>query len=606
MRVTCILSVCYLATGTDPLPMDDGGLNLLQLRAGYASMKDRTSGACPCTDGPTLNLKAPLYSNLGGVGPDVDSPQEILYPDAGIIDGQAVNVRVWTPDPYKGKASANGMFGSLGRLSMKTKQTNNFQVAVVNARTGANVNLASLAMTFLDLDEGKNGNGRVSVSACGAEQFALDASELTLAYDGSCSSATSTTKGNGADNPSSVAGAMADDVASKRVVSYVFKPSNDGIYSFTFDVSKGYGYRNILFSLSPGAACISDTNMPEGCEAALEEEALDVTTTLPDANAEKVPEVVTTTTPAPEEEKFEFVIANGQNTCPAGSSTITDAASCEAAAPSLKFENQRNGRWEGHRGSSFSFMPPGCVLYTGWTSGMHEAIVVFNNDPNGKNDGHRAKVCEPFAVEEEPEAGQEPIDYIISQGQSACPAGTDPIADAASCEAAAPSLQYQNQRHGRWEGHRGNSFSFMPPGCVLYTTWTSGMHEAIVVFNNNANGKNDGHRAVVCQPGSSDQDEEEAAPVEVVEPYIGVGANTCPPGKSPVGDAASCEAMAPSLKYGSQRHGRWEGHRGNSFSFMPPGCVLYTGWSSGQHEAIVVFNNNANGRNDGYRAVICS
>jgi hypothetical protein len=33
--------------------------------------------------------------------------------------------------------------------------------------------------------------------------------------------------------------------------------------------------------------------------------------------------------------------------------------------------------------------------------------------------------------------------------------------------------------------------------------------------------------------------------------------------------------------------------------------VLYTGWPSGQHEAIVLWNNNQNGRNDGHRAVIC-
>merc|ERR1719329_1450973 len=88
--------------------------------------------------------------------------------------------------------------------------------------------------------------------------------------------------GTGADNPSSVEGAFADDVASKRVVSYVFTQSQSGIYSFTFDVSKGHGYRNFLFSLSPGAACITDTNMPQGCSAALD------TSTLPDASPKRV------------------------------------------------------------------------------------------------------------------------------------------------------------------------------------------------------------------------------------------------------------------------------------------------------------------------------
>merc|ERR1719446_951631 len=220
-------------------------------------------------------------------------------------------------------------------------------------------------------------------------------------------------------------------------------------------------------------------------------------------------------------------------------------------------------------------MPPGCVLYIGWpgSTGV-SAWVRWNEDTNGVNDGNRAKVCQPFpAEEEEPEEAEvpAPVDYVISQGQNACPAGTSPIADAAACEAAAPSLQYANQRPGRWQ-NRGNNFGFMPPGCVLYTGWPSGQHEAIVLWNNNRNGRNDGNRAVVCQPGGDAEQELEALP----EPYIGVGANTCPPGKSPIADAAACEAIAPRLKYGNQRHGRWQ-NRGNNFGFMPPGCVLYTG-----------------------------
>jgi hypothetical protein len=533
----------------------------------------------------------------------VDSPEEILYPDAGVIDGQSVGVRIWTADTYKGKSSKNGVAGSLGRLSMRTDQTVNFQVALVNA-AGDNMKVDSLGMTFLDLDEGKNGKGRVSVTACGAEQFATEATELTLSHDGKCSSATSSTKGNGADNPSSVEGGLADEVASKRIVSYIFDSPEDGVYSFTFGVTKGFGFRNFLFTLTPGAACIDEANMPEGCSNALDEESLDITTTTPSPDAEAAPPQPTTT-PAPEEEAFEYVIANGANTCPEGSSDIKDAAACEAAAPNLKWPGQRNGRWE-NRGDNFAFMPPGCVLYTGWSSGQHEAIVLWNNNQNGRNDGNRAKACAPFPAEEEPEAAPlEPIDYTIANGQNACPAGSSPISSAAACEAAAPSLKYGNQRNGRWQ-NRGDNFGFMPPGCVLYTGWTSGQHEAIVLWNNNQNGRNDGHRAVVCQPGDAAQEEEEeAAPAPSPPDYvIANGQNTCPAGSSPIADATACEAAAPSLKYGNQRNGRWE-NRGNNFGFMPPGCVLYTGWASGQHEAIVLWNNNQTGRNDGNRAVVC-
>jgi len=598
------LSVVNLLTwshATDFNIFNDEILSLLQIRHSASKTGDLDQASCACTDGPFLTLKQPLHSNLGGSGPNKDSPEEVFYPEAGVIDGQIVGVRIWAADAYKGKSSKNGIAGSLGRLSIKTGQTVKFNLAVVNA-AGTNMKIDSLGMTFLDLDEGKKGKGRVSVTACGAEQFATESTELTLSHDGTCSSATSSTKGTGADNPSSVEGGLADAVASKRIVSYIFDSPEDGVYSFTFGVTKGFGVRNFLFSLTPGAACINDANMPDGCIEALQEEALDVTSTTPPPAEDEQAPAQPTTTPAPEEEAFNHVIANGENTCPDGSSEVADAAACEAAAPNLKWPGQRNGRWE-NRGNNFDFMPPGCVLYTGWSSGQHEAIVLWNNNQNGKNDGNRAKVCAPFPAEEEPEAPK-PMEVVIANGQNACPAGSSPIANAAACEAAAPFARYNNQRPGRWE-NRGNNFGFMPPGCVLYTGWPSGMHEAIVLWNNNQNGRNDGNRAVICTPGGLvEENEEEESPPSPPDYIIANGQNACPAGSSPIADAAACEAAAPTVQYGNQRNGRWQ-NRGNNFGFMPPGCVLYTGWPSGQHEAIVLWNNNQNGKNDGNRAVIC-
>jgi len=231
---------------------------------------------CPCTDGISLTLKTPSYSNLAGAGPDVDSPSEILYPDAGVVDGRVVNVRVWTEDPsYKGNGIKNGVKGSLGRLNMKTGQENTFQVAIVDAETNEPLQLdGALPITFLDLDEGKNSKGRATVSVCGAEQFVTPSSELTLATEAGCASAASSTRGNAKDNPSSVESALTDGVASRRVVSYIMEATETGIYTFKFTVAKGFGYRNFLFSLAPGAACSDETNMPNGCTAALAAEGL--------------------------------------------------------------------------------------------------------------------------------------------------------------------------------------------------------------------------------------------------------------------------------------------------------------------------------------------
>jgi len=237
-----------------------------------AQPQAQAAASCPCTNGLSLTLKTPRYSNLGGAGPDLDSPQEILYPEAGVVDGRVVHVKVWTTDPYKGKAAMNGVKGSLGRLNMKTNQEVAFQLSVIDADSGAPLQLGALPMTFLDLDEGKNGKGRASVSVCNSEQFTVTPSELVLSFPEGCATATSSTKGTARDNPSSVEGALTDGVASRRVISYIMKEADSGIYSFKLSVAKGFGQRNFLFTLTPGAACSDESALPAGCEDPLAEQ----------------------------------------------------------------------------------------------------------------------------------------------------------------------------------------------------------------------------------------------------------------------------------------------------------------------------------------------
>jgi len=174
---------------------------------------------------------------------------------------------------YVGNAKRNGVTGSLGRLNLKAGQTVNLEVSIVDAESGDRVKVDGLPMTFLDIDEGKRGKGRATVSVCGAEQFLPSPSELTLGVEdgGRCRTATSSVAGNSKDNPSSVEAALVSLVASKRVVSYVFNSDTD-TYSVTLQVAKGYGYRNFLFSMLPGAACADDSNLPSQCAVALEAE----------------------------------------------------------------------------------------------------------------------------------------------------------------------------------------------------------------------------------------------------------------------------------------------------------------------------------------------
>jgi len=224
--------------------------------------------ACPCTDPTVLTLKTPAYSNLGSAGPDTGFPEGILYPDAGVVQGRAVNVHVEATSPYTGKAGMNGVKGELGRLNLMTGSTLSFTLSVKDAETGETVSVGNLPVTFLDLDEGKGGSGRATVAACNAERFMSDPTELTVGDVGGCPSVTSSTAGTAKDNPASVEGALVDAVAKMRVASFIAPPTAENKYAFSIDIAKGWKQRNVLFAISSGMAC-AEGNLPATCVKAL-------------------------------------------------------------------------------------------------------------------------------------------------------------------------------------------------------------------------------------------------------------------------------------------------------------------------------------------------
>lgn len=198
-------------------------------------------------------------------------PEGILYPDAGVIDGRPVNIHVQAASPYTGKSSMNGVKGALGRLNLQTGSTLTFSVSIKDAGTGESLDIGSLPMTFLDLDEGKAGSGRATVSACNAERFMADPTELVVGEVDGCPSVTSSTAGTAQDNPSSVEGALADEVAKLRVATFVSQADAGNKYMFKIDIAPGWKQRNLLFAFSVGMAC-TEGNMPGTCVAAIANE----------------------------------------------------------------------------------------------------------------------------------------------------------------------------------------------------------------------------------------------------------------------------------------------------------------------------------------------
>jgi hypothetical protein len=204
-----------------------------------------------CDAVPTFKIKDPEYSNLAGRGPDRKAPKGILYPDAAVINGKSVDVLVTSKKFKSYDATKNGATGGLISLNMKCGKSATVTIQFVG-KDKEPVVVPAAAVTVLDIDEGKNGKARTTVSSCGALS-ATAGSELTSDFEAEagCMVYSSTTHGSGANNPQSVDSITDDQM--KRAVTFLYGQGS----SFEFDVAIGKASkgRNVLFSLSPVLGC---------------------------------------------------------------------------------------------------------------------------------------------------------------------------------------------------------------------------------------------------------------------------------------------------------------------------------------------------------------
>lgn len=214
-----------------------------------AEAEEAIDGGDPRCNIEDLVLKTPEYSNLGSQGPDDDQPEGILYPDAGVINGQPVNVRLTAVGNYQNfKASRNGVKNGLGVVNLRAGTTADLQIKI-ESQTGEPISVDSLALSVFDLDEGKRAKGRTTVTACGSSMSA--GQELDSGRVNDCPTATSTTRGTHANNPAS-ANAISEDQKT-RSASFAFGQGSS--FPFKIDIARGYGGRNVLFALRPVVGC---------------------------------------------------------------------------------------------------------------------------------------------------------------------------------------------------------------------------------------------------------------------------------------------------------------------------------------------------------------
>jgi len=151
----------------------------------------------------------------------------------------------------------NSKYGSknaqIGILSVNAGTSQAFEFKFVRHGSDSPQTPQNLMMTFLDLDQGKNGKQRESVEVCGAaDAITTDDTEVEISTSGNCVKATSSTAGTGRDNPDN----LEEMSQSQRARTIAYK-INDASFTATLGVSKkGHNPRQFNFAGHPGPACV--------------------------------------------------------------------------------------------------------------------------------------------------------------------------------------------------------------------------------------------------------------------------------------------------------------------------------------------------------------
>jgi len=207
-----------------------------------------------CQKSVKVSLDTITQNNLAGVGPD-SGAEEIRFSKAALVDGTVIDlVLKAVGGNYKGKASANGKKGSFGVTNLKSDSDVELEFSFLNSDTQVPVVLDSVALSFYDLDEGKKGKSRTTLTSCEATNAVLTTNtELFVQQTGGCYAISSGAHGTKLNNPTAPDSLTQEQGA--RSVSFVYKSVSS--VKVTMAMGKGYGWRNTFWSFEPSLSCLA-------------------------------------------------------------------------------------------------------------------------------------------------------------------------------------------------------------------------------------------------------------------------------------------------------------------------------------------------------------
>jgi len=214
-----------------------------------------------------VDLTNVISNNLGGQGPD-QGAEEIRYKNALSFDGKTVDIVLTAKDEYAlGKAKDNGVEGKIGRVAVTCGSSTNFEFKFEDSTTGDAVPVDNVAVTFYDLDEGKKGRGKETVSMCSPDEvYTMSDTELVSSTTGDCHDFASSAAGTGKDNPKDPSDLSAEQLA--KSVTYSFS----GQSALSWKASVGSGckgkikQRVFMFAFVPAVACGTDESDEGKCK----------------------------------------------------------------------------------------------------------------------------------------------------------------------------------------------------------------------------------------------------------------------------------------------------------------------------------------------------
>jgi len=217
-----------------------------------------------CSASVKMNMFQMVQNNLGGLGPD-EGAEEIRFSKAAAINGQLVDLVIkQSGGNYQaGKPGTNGKTrsGAFGNINLKAKHDVDLEFSFEDSVSGNALTVEAVSISFYDIDEGKKGKSRTTLTACGADNVVVTTdSELTLDDAAGCYKISSSAHGTAADNPKSAS--TLSSLQASRTATFVFSDTNKVFINYK--IAKGFGARNVHFLVEPTLPCMEgyDEAMP--------------------------------------------------------------------------------------------------------------------------------------------------------------------------------------------------------------------------------------------------------------------------------------------------------------------------------------------------------